>query len=93
MRVRFTRPAQADLKQTYAYVSRENPVQASRLVAGLVERARAIGDSPFFGRETDEQNVRVVIAPKLRHLIFYAVKDGEVHITHIRHTSRRPWID
>ncbi len=89
MRVRFTLPAQADLQRIYAYVSKENPPEASRLVAGLIERARALGDVPQEGRATDEPDARVIVVPRLRYFIFYAVAGDEVHITHIRHTSRR----
>jgi addiction module RelE/StbE family toxin len=89
MRVRFTRPAQADLQQIHAYVSKENPTEASRLVARLIERARALGDTPYEGRATDEPNARVIVVPQLRYFIFYVIAGDEVHITHIRHTSRR----
>jgi addiction module RelE/StbE family toxin len=89
MKVRFTRAAQSDLAQIHAYVSQDSPTIASRFVARLVERAREIGDHPTAGRMTDESDVRVVVAPPLRYLIFYRVVEDEVQITHIRHTSRR----
>ncbi len=89
MKVRFTRPAQRDLARIHAYISQESPDIASRFVARLVERSRELADNPFQGRETDESNIRVIVAPKLRHLIFYLVAGDEIHITHIRHTSRR----
>jgi plasmid stabilization system protein ParE len=85
----LTRPAQADLERIHAYVSKENPAEASRLVARLIERARALGDTPLEGRATDEQNARVIVVAQLRHFIFYIIVGDEVHITHIRHPSRR----
>ena len=54
-----------------------------------VRAALAIGEFPFEGRVTDEPNVRVVVAPRSRYLIFYQIAEEEVQITHIRHTSRR----
>jgi addiction module RelE/StbE family toxin len=89
MRVRFTRPAEADLQQIHAYVSKDNPAEASRLVARLIERARVLGETPYEGRATDEPNARVIVVPQLRYFIFYMIAGDEVHITHIRHTSRR----
>lgn len=89
MRVRFTQTAQRDLAQIHAYISQDNPDIAARVVARLVERSREIADNPLQGRATDETNARVVVAPRLRYLIFYAIVDDEIHITHIRHTSRR----
>jgi toxin ParE1/3/4 len=89
MKVRFTRPAQRDLNQIYAYVSQDSPDIASRLVTRLIERARELADNPFAGRATDEPDVRVVVAPRLRYFIFYSVIGDEIQITHIRHTSQR----
>ena len=89
MKVRFTRTAQRDLEQIYDYISQDSPVAASRLVARLIERSRQLADNPFEGRETDEPNARVIVAPRLRYLIFYTIIVDEIHITHIRHTSRR----
>ncbi len=89
MRVRFTRPAQADLLAIHDFMSRDNPRAASRLVTRLIERARSLGQNAHEGRETDEPNARVIVVPRLRYFIFYSIENDEVHITHIRHTSRR----
>jgi toxin ParE1/3/4 len=89
MKVRFSRPAQRDLDQIHAYVSQDSPEIVSRLIARLIERARELADNPFAGRETDEPSTRVIVAPRLRYFIFYSVAGDEIHITHIRHTSRR----
>lgn len=89
MRVRFTRSAQADLREIHAYVARENPQEAARLVARLMESAWSLGDAPYEGRETDEPGARVIVVPRLRYFIFYTIEADEVYVTHIRHTSRR----
>jgi plasmid stabilization system protein ParE len=89
MRVRFTRAARRDLARIHAYVSKDSADIASRLVARLIERSRQLADNPFEGRETDEPNTRVIIAPRLRYFIFYTVAANEIHITHIRNTSRQ----
>jgi len=87
MRVRFTRPAQRDLAQIHAYISQDGPDTASRFVTRLIELSRGLADNPFEGRATDEANTRVLVAPRLRYLIFYTIAEDEIHITHIRHTS------
>jgi len=89
MRVRFTLPAHADLHRIHAYISEDDPIAASRVVARLIEAARGLGQTPYEGRETDEPDVRVMVVPRLRYFIFYMLADNEVQITHIRHTSRR----
>ena len=89
MKVRFTRTAQRDLAQIHAYISKDSPVIASRFVARLIERSRKLADNPVEGRPTDEPDARVIIAPRLRYLIFYSIVADEIHVNHIRHTSRR----
>jgi addiction module RelE/StbE family toxin len=89
MKVRFTRTAQRDLAEIHAYISQDSPTIASRFVARLIERARELADHPFAGREIDEPDIRVVVAPRLRYFIFYTIAVDEIRITHIRHTSRR----
>jgi toxin ParE1/3/4 len=89
MKVRFTKLAQRDLDQIYAYISQDNPTVASRFLARLIERARRLADHPFEGMQTDEADTRVILAPRLRYFIFYRVVADEIHITHIRHMSRR----
>jgi toxin ParE1/3/4 len=89
MKVRFTRMAQRDLAQIYDHISQDSPEIASRFVARLIERSRSLADAPFEGRETDETGARVVVVPRLRYFIFYTVTANEIHITNIRHTSRR----
>ena len=89
MKVRFTRSAQRDLNQIYAFISQDSPTIASRFVARIIERARTLADHPFEGIQTDEPDTRVLVAPRLRYFIFYTIASDEIHITHIRHMSRR----
>jgi len=92
MKVRITRPALADLDRIYAYISRENPTAASRVVKRLLDRAMELEHVPYQGREVDEPNARVVVVPRFRYFIFYTIEGDEIHVTHFRHTSRRrPW--
>jgi toxin ParE1/3/4 len=88
MRVRFTRAAQTDLQNIHAYIAEDNRHAADRVVRRLVDRALALAETPYAGREVDEPNARVVVIPRFRYFIFYTVAADEVHITHIRHTSR-----
>ncbi len=94
MRVRFTRPAQADLDQIYSHIAKDSPFAAARVVRRLIDRAMALADTPYAGREADEPNVRVVVIPRYRYFIFYLIDGDEVRIVYIRHTSRKrqPWL-
>ena len=92
MKVRITRPAVDDLERIHAYISKDNPAAASRVVTQLIDRAMTLADMPYQGREVDEPNSRLIVVPHFRYFIFYTIEDDEIHITHFRHTSRRrPW--
>jgi toxin ParE1/3/4 len=91
MNVRFTRKAQADLDQLHSFVSQDNPAAASRLATRLLELSWALAENPEEGRKTDEPGVHVLIVARLNYLIFYRLTETEIHILHIRHTSRSRW--
>jgi len=92
MKVRLTRPAFEDLQRIHTYISNDSPAAASRVVTGLIDRALDLAHAPYQGREVDEPNVRVIVVPRYRYFIFYTIQGDEIHVTHIRHTSRRrPW--
>ena len=92
MKVRITWPALEDLERIHAYISKDNPVAASRVVTRLIDRAMELAHAPFQGREVDEPNARVIVIPRFRYFVFYTVEGDEIYITHFRHTSRRrPW--
>jgi toxin ParE1/3/4 len=92
MKVRIARPALDDLDRIYAYISKDNTAAASRVVTRLIDRAMALADAPYQGREVDEPNARVIVVPRFRYFIFYTIDGDEIHVTHFRHTSRRrPW--
>lgn len=92
MKVRLTRPAFDDLQRIYEFISQDSPAAASRVVTRLIDRALNLEHAPYQGRKTDEPNTRVIVVPRFRYFIFYAIEADEIHITHFRHTSRRrPW--
>ena len=92
MKVRLTRLAFDDLQRIYDFISRDSPAAASRVVTRLIDRALNLEYAPYQGREVDEPNARVIVVPRFRYFIFYAIDGDEIHITHFRQTSRRrPW--
>jgi len=92
MKVRITRPALDDLDRIHAYISKESPTAASRVITRLIDRAMELAHAPYQGRKVDELNVRVIVVPRFRYFIFYTIESEEIHVIHFRHTSRRrPW--
>ncbi len=77
--VLFTAPARADLEQIFSYIAQDNPSAAGRQ---LIDRAKALAQTPYAGREVDEPNARVIVVSGLRYFIFYEVADNEINITY-----------
>jgi addiction module RelE/StbE family toxin len=92
MRVRYTLPAQADLEEIYTYVSGHNPAAAERVKLRIKTDVEKLGDLPFIGQQSDFQDIRTRKVRRYPYRIFYAVRDSEVLILHIRHGARQePW--
>jgi toxin ParE1/3/4 len=92
MKVRYTVPAQADLEEIYTYISDNNPAAAERVKRQIKIDAELLGEFPFIARQADIPGLRVRKVRRYPYLIFYAVRDDEVQILHVRHGKRRwPW--
>ena len=90
MRLRYTRPALADLADILDHIAVESP-SAARKVA---RRIKAITDlllrHPEVGRLTDEEGIRRIDVRPFPYLIFYEHLDDEIIIHAVRHGARDP---
>jgi toxin ParE1/3/4 len=90
MKLRYERGALADLDEIFAYVARDNPEAAARLVARIEDLAARLAASPYMGEATRKSRFRRF--PVGNYLIVYEVGADEVIIHYVRHGARRrPW--
>jgi toxin ParE1/3/4 len=90
MKLRYERGALADLDEIFAYIARDNPDAAARLVARIEQAAARIAENPFMGEATRKSRFRRF--PVGNYLIVYEVGTDEVIIHYVRHGARRrPW--
>jgi len=90
MKLRYERGALSDLDEIFAYIAKDNPEAASRLVARVEEIGAKIAASPYLGEAT--RNPRFRRFPLGKYLIVSAVGEDEVIIHYVRHGARRrPW--
>jgi addiction module RelE/StbE family toxin len=90
MKVTFAPRAVRDLDAISAFIARENPRAASRVIARIDELTSRLGEHPGMGRETELPPTRVFPVPDFPYLIFYAARgDGEVRILRVRHAARQ----
>ena len=91
MKVRYTERAAEDLHDIFAYIEKDNPFAASRVIDRIESVAAELGDIPGMGSPTDKQGIQRFPVGGTSYLIFYEILKGEVAIVHIRHGARRPW--
>jgi plasmid stabilization system protein ParE len=88
MKRRVLAKAARDLAQVEAYIQADNP-QAARAAAARIKKAfDLITARPEIGRPTRWPNVREWSIPGLPYLIPYRIKDNEIQILRVWHTSR-----
>jgi toxin ParE1/3/4 len=92
MRVRYTPRARADLEAIFSYLDSRNPAAAWAVKRQIERASEALALSPYLGMAIDRSpEFRGLRAGRCPYRIFYRIRENEVWIVHVRHTSRRPW--
>ncbi len=91
MKVRFTPEAFSDRERILRYLSARSPAGARNVAASFREAIAQLGSQPQSGYRTENPEVRVMFVVRYPYKIFYRVREPDVEILHIRHTSRRAW--
>jgi addiction module RelE/StbE family toxin len=91
MKVRVTRDALADLDAIFAYIAKENPTAAAKVVDTIERLIKQLSDFPERGQKSSLDGIRRLPVVRYPYAIFYEVGRGEVVIHHVRHGARRPW--
>ena len=92
MRVRYTPRARADLEAIFSYLDSRNPAAAGAVKRQIERAAAALALSPYLGAAIDRSSdFRGLRAGRYPYRIYYRIRENEVWIVHLRHTSRRPW--
>jgi toxin ParE1/3/4 len=90
MRLRYTRPALADLDSILDYVTAHSPQAAARIHARIGTVINLLLSHPQIGRRTEDPTIRRVNASPYPYLIFYEVTGDELIIHAVRHGARNP---
>jgi toxin ParE1/3/4 len=89
LRIRWTRPALADLKAIGDFIARDNPATARRIVVGLVASVDALRDHPNLGRPGRLTGTRELVVSGTPYVIPYRVLGDDVQILAVFHGARR----
>lgn len=89
MRLRWTRLAEQDLEAIEEYVGQDSPAAAVRVVLELMEQAATLLPAhPSIGRPGRVMGTRELVVGHLPYIIAYRVRDRNVEILRVLHTSR-----
>jgi len=90
LKLRWTRPALADLVEAQNYIARDNPAAAEAVAQRVWDAAKRLCDNPEIGRQGHVQGTREWPVNQTPYLIVYRVKDDAVEILRVWH-GRRNW--
>ncbi|MEI9409220.1 type II toxin-antitoxin system RelE/ParE family toxin [Mesorhizobium salmacidum] len=90
MKVRFTSPALADLKNIIDHINVHSPRGAHRVRQRIKLLLERIAGQPFLGKRTDDPAIRRLATVPYPYLIFYEAADEEIIVHAVRHGARDP---
>lgn len=89
MRLRWTRLAELDLDEIAQYIGQDSPAAAARVVLELIDQAEVLLPAhPAIGRPGRVLGTRELVIGHLPYVIAYRVRDKDVEILRVLHTSR-----
>jgi toxin ParE1/3/4 len=88
MRFRFSRRAEADLKEIAAYIARDNPARAGTFVRQLREHCRRLVAFPEARRLRPELGEGVRISVFGNYVVLYVVQEDILEIRRVVHGAR-----
>ena len=92
MRIRWFRQALLDLDQIETYIAEDSPATAVDVVVKIIKAVSLLGAQQGIGRTGRVPGTKELIVPGLPYIVPYRVKDGEVQVLRVYHTSRK-WPD
>jgi toxin ParE1/3/4 len=90
LKLRWTRPALADLVEAQNYIARDNPAAAEAVAQRVWDAAKRLCDNPEIGRQGHVQGTREWPVSQTPYLIVYRVKNDAVEILRVWH-GRQNW--
>jgi plasmid stabilization system protein ParE len=88
MRLRYTRPAAADLASILEYIAERSPWGVKRVQARIRAVTNLLLRYPLAGTMTGDPAIRRKTTTPHPYVIFYEVNDDEVIIHAVRHGAR-----
>ncbi len=79
--------ALANLEAEAAYMARDNPAAAQRMVAAIEQAVRHLARHPGLGRTGRVAGTRELVVPGTPYIIPYRVREGSVEVLRVFHAA------
>jgi toxin ParE1/3/4 len=90
LRLRWTKRAERDLDEIASYVGQDSPAAAARVILELIDRVEAsLTKRPAIGRAGRVLGTRELVMGELPYVVPYRVREQDIEILRVLHTSRR----
>lgn len=86
--IRYDRRALADLRGIHDYIAERNPEAARRVIAAIRASIGYLADNPLMGAPEQGGHGRLLVEPRYRYVISYAIAGATVQIRYVLHPSR-----
>ena len=86
--VRITATAEADLKEIWSYIAKDNPDAATRLIKEITGKFAILRDHPHMGRQQDKLLMNLRSLNVKGYVIFYQPFEDRVEILRVMHGAR-----
>jgi toxin ParE1/3/4 len=90
VKLRYTLPALADLRQILDFIAAHSPQRARRVQARIQTLIDLLLLHPNIGRRTNDPAIRRMTTRPYPYIVFYEATDTEVIIHAVRHAARDP---
>ena len=88
MKIVWTEPVRQDLREIFEYIAEENLRAARTLLAEIKEHVSVLQNNPQLGRKGRVEGTRELALTGTHYLLPYRVKNQQVQILAVFHTSR-----
>ena len=87
--IRWTSRALMRLDQIGAYIAKDNPAAAARVVARIALAVDALADQPAMGRSGRVKSTRELVFSDIPYIVPYRVTDTRVDILSVMHAAQK----
>ncbi len=89
MHVRWLRRALENLEEEFAYIARDDPEAAERLVERIAASVKRLENHPALGRPGRLPNTRELVIAGTPYIVPYRVRGQAVEILRVFHGTRK----